>query len=61
MNGRALAEHLRKAYPGIRIIYTSGYTDDALLRHGAMLESESFLEKPFQIRALLRKIRESLS
>jgi CheY-like chemotaxis protein len=60
LNGRALAERLATIAPGMRILFMSGYSDEAVHRHGVLGESAAFLEKPFTERALARKVREVL-
>lgn len=57
MSGRALAERLSQARPRIRILYMSGYTDDMVLRHGVLHETEAFMRKPFTPETLLREVR----
>lgn len=59
-SGRELAEHLVAARPEMRILYLSGYTDDALLRHGVSKAEMVFLQKPFTAAALAVKVREAL-
>jgi PAS domain S-box-containing protein len=60
MSGRELAERIRKEKPGIRILYMSGYTDDAIMRHGIVESGVAFLQKPFSPLVLARKVREVL-
>ncbi|HET7275025.1 MAG TPA: ATP-binding protein [Longimicrobiaceae bacterium] len=60
MGGRALAEQLRANRPEVEVLYMSGYTDDAILRHGMLDEGTAFLEKPFTPDGLARKVREIL-
>ena len=57
MSGRELSERLRIQMPSLRVIYMSGYTDDAIVRHGVLTESAEFLQKPFSSDNLLRKVR----
>jgi len=60
MGGRVLVEQLRLTHPETRILYMSGYTDDAVIRHGVLQPHVAFLEKPFVPRALAQKIRQVL-
>lgn len=57
MGGRELVERLMAANPQIRVLFTSGYTDDAILRHGIIDKGADFLQKPFTFEALSRKVR----
>ena len=61
INGRVLAERLRVLYPKLCVIYTSGYTEDVVLRAGVMAEGVTFLQKPFTPQSLLERVRISLS
>jgi PAS domain S-box-containing protein len=60
MNGPQLATRVETLRPGIRVLFMSGYTDDAVFRHGVLGESAHFLPKPFAPAALKKKIREVL-
>jgi PAS domain S-box-containing protein len=60
MSGRELVEHLSVTRPGLKILYMSGYTDDAVVHRGVLNEATHFLQKPFTMRALARKIRDVL-
>ena len=61
MNGRELADRVRQARPGIRVLYMSGYADDAVLRHGVEAATMQFIAKPVSIRTLTGKVREALA
>jgi PAS domain S-box-containing protein len=60
LNGRELADQLVLLRPGIKVLYISGYTDDAIVRHGVRKSELAFLEKPFTQGALTNKVREML-
>ena len=60
MNGRQLVEALSEIRPGLAVVYTSGYTDDVVLRHGVLETAVAYLPKPFTPRALVQKVREVL-
>ena len=59
-SGPELAKALAKIQPRIRVLCMSGYTDDAVLRHGGLDPGMSFLQKPFTRESLTRKVREVL-
>lgn len=60
MNGSELATRLSTTLPNTKILFMSGYTDDAIIHHGVLEEGINFIEKPFIPDALARKIREVL-
>jgi two-component system cell cycle sensor histidine kinase/response regulator CckA len=60
IGGRKLAESLVPIYPYMRILYTSGYTDDAVVRHGVIDAGTNFIQKPYTPHGLARKVREIL-
>jgi PAS domain S-box-containing protein len=57
MNGRELSEELLKTRPAMKVIFMSGYTDDAVLHHGVQAHSTPFLQKPFSAGALTSLVR----
>jgi CheY-like chemotaxis protein len=57
MGGRVLAERLGRIQPGLKVLYTSGYTDDAIVHHGVLDPRTPFLQKPFTMADLAAKIR----
>jgi len=60
MGGRELADQVKKTRPDIKILYMSGYTDDAIVRHGMLEKGLSFIQKPFASDSLKKKVREVL-
>lgn len=60
ISGWELAAQLAEARPDIKVLYTSGYTDDAIVRHGVLHSTTHFVGKPYTIEELTRKVREVL-
>jgi two-component system cell cycle sensor histidine kinase/response regulator CckA len=60
MNGRELAERLTRVRPGMGVLFMSGYTDDAIVRHGLMEVNTHFIQKPFLPNKLTKAVREIL-
>jgi signal transduction histidine kinase len=60
MNGRELAESLGPLLPKLKVLYMSGYTDQAIVYHGVLEKGMNYIEKPFRVDALARKVREVL-
>ena len=61
MNGRELADQIRVIRPDIRLVFTSGYTDDTVLRQSLLHEGSLFIQKPYTPQNLTAKVREALS
>jgi len=59
--GRVLAERLLAERPELKVLYMSGYTDDAVMRHGVEHQETHFIQKPFSPAALLQRVRETLT
>ena len=60
MRGHELAEVMRTLRPQIKVLFISGYTDDAAIHQGVLAEGIQFLQKPFTPDALARKVRSVL-
>lgn len=60
MSGKELMARLQKEYPDARSLYVSGYADDAIVHHGILASGVAFLQKPFSVESLTRKVWETL-
>ena len=60
MGGKMMAEWLRSSYPDLKVLFTSGYTDDAIVHHGVLQPGVAFLAKPYNPAMLAHKVREIL-
>jgi len=60
MNGHELAERLESLHPRMKVLYMSGYTDNAIVLHGVLVEGVNYIQKPFTVDALTKKVREVL-
>jgi CheY-like chemotaxis protein len=59
-SGKEVANRLRKLLPGLRVVFMSGYTDEAIVHHGVLDSNVEFIQKPFTPNSLVRKVREVL-
>jgi FixJ family two-component response regulator len=60
MNGRELAVRLQSYYPGIKIMFMSGYTADVIAHRGVLDENMNFIQKPFSMKDLSIKVKLAL-
>jgi len=60
MSGRELAQHVLESRPEIKVLYLSGYTEEAIVNEGSLDSGKAFLQKPFTLQNLSRKVREVL-
>ena len=60
MNGPAMAQRLRELRPGVKVLFTSGYTENVIVHHGVLAEGVEFLPKPYSPESLARRVREVL-
>ena len=60
MGGKEAADRLQPLYPQMKVIYMSGYTDNAIIHHGVLAPGLNFFQKPFSAEGLARKVREVL-
>ncbi|KAA3617160.1 MAG: PAS domain S-box protein [Calditrichaeota bacterium] len=61
MNGKELSEKVSNLRPNLPIIFTSGYTDDHIVNTGELEKDINFLQKPFSVNALLKKIKDAIN
>jgi two-component system, cell cycle sensor histidine kinase and response regulator CckA len=61
MSGRVLATQLTKQRPALKVLYMSGYTDNAIVHHGVLDAGTQFIAKPFTVDSLTRKVHEVLA
>jgi signal transduction histidine kinase len=61
MSGPDVVRQLQEARPSLKVLYMSGYTDEAIMQHGILASGSAFLQKPFMPNTLARKVREVLN
>jgi len=60
MSGRELVKNLKQVRQDFKVLYMSGYTDDAIVHHGVLDKGVDFIQKPFTLQGLTRKVRDVL-
>lgn len=60
MNGQELAAQVLRQFPGLKVLFVSGYTDEVIGHGGVLDPGTGYLQKPFTLTALTRKVRETL-
>ena len=60
MSGGELVERLLASRPDLRVLYMSGYSDDAIVKHGVSHSDSAFFQKPFSYEQFITKVREVL-
>jgi two-component system cell cycle sensor histidine kinase/response regulator CckA len=60
MNGRQLAERLQREHPDMKVLYTSGYTENVIAHHGILDSGLNFIGKPYKLQSLAEKLRDLL-
>ena len=60
MNGKDLARRLTAAHPGLKTLFMSGYTADVIAHHGILEENVAFIQKPFSMNELAKRVRDVL-
>jgi two-component system cell cycle sensor histidine kinase/response regulator CckA len=58
LNGRELADQILSLRPGIKVLFMSGYSDNAIVQHGVLTPGLAFIEKPFSPETLAEKVRQ---
>jgi FixJ family two-component response regulator len=61
MNGAELRDRVRRLLPGIKVLFMSGYTSNVIVTHGVLKDGVHFIQKPFSIEDLARRIAETLA
>jgi two-component system, cell cycle sensor histidine kinase and response regulator CckA len=61
MNGKELVSQMKEIRPGIKSLFISGYTNDAIVNHGILDPDVNFLQKPFTVEDLMRKVHETIN
>ena len=61
MSGKELSEKIEKIIPGIKTLFMSGYTDNVIVRRGMLEKGMNFIQKPFNISDLEKKISEVIN
>jgi two-component system, cell cycle sensor histidine kinase and response regulator CckA len=60
LGGAELARRLRETRPGIRVLFMTGYSTEAVATHGVLAPDSSLLQKPFTVEELMSRVREAL-
>jgi len=60
MNGRELSEHFTRLFPGIKVLFTSGYTENVIAHHGVLDKGVNFIGKPYTPQSLAARVRKVL-
>jgi CheY-like chemotaxis protein len=61
LSGRELADRLDERWPGIKVLFMSGYTDDAIVHHGVLNRGAELIQKPFSPEQLVTKVQRALA
>jgi len=60
MSGRELADRIKSMHPEMKVLYTSGHADDTIVHYGVLRDGVNYIQKPFTMEGLARKVREAL-